>query len=323
MGRSPQAMSSIAITGANGFVGSTVLAHLQREGLPVVGLVRRKLDGLREVASWTQRDLEASLAGVTSIVHAASVVHRPGASAHEYEDFNTRGTETLVQAARAVGVKNIVFLSSIKVYGEEPPGSIDESTPIDLSSPYASSKAAAENVLLDAAAAGGPIATILRLCPVYGPGDKGNVRRVAVSIARRRFALPGDGSTRKSLVHVSVVAKSVASVLARPVTGVFVLADPVAPTMRELADTIAAALHRRRPFAVPIVALLAAASLVELLAKVRRRQPNVSRDLIHKSLRPTVCSPAKFEREYAMSCHVELRDAIAEEIAWLARENLV
>lgn len=295
----------IAVTGATGFVGSTVLARL---GANAIGITR---------ADWA--DLPRALTGATAIVHAASVVHRPGASASEYEDFNTRGTSQLIDAARAVGAKHVVFLSSIKVYGEEPEGDIDERTPIASESPYASSKAAAERLL----EASGIPTTILRLCPVFGVGDKGNVRKVATAIAKRRFAMPGDGSTRKSIVHVSAVARAVEAAVARPINDTFVIADPVVPTMRELADTIAAQLHRRKPRSVPIPLLMAAAGAFEVLSKLRRRPASVSRELIAKSLRPTVCSPAKFERAYGMSLHVDLADALAEEISWLRRDGLI
>jgi UDP-glucose 4-epimerase len=161
------------------------------------------------------------------------------------------------------------------------------------------------------------------LCPVYGVGDKGNVRGVATAIARRRFAVPGDGSTRKSVVHVSTVAEAVLRAIRSDARGVFVLADRTAPSMRELGDTIARALGRRSPPSIPIALALAAASGLAALSKLRGREPKITPELIRKSLRPTVCSPAKFERMFGLECHVDLRDGIAEEVAWLLRERLL
>ncbi|MGH7295757.1 MAG: NAD-dependent epimerase/dehydratase family protein, partial [Polyangiaceae bacterium] len=163
----------------------------------------------------------------------------------------------------------------------------------------------------------------LRLCPVYGAGDKGNVRRVAIAIARRRFVVPGDGGTRKSVVHASTVAEAVRLAATSDASGVFVLSDRVAPSMRELGDTIAAALGRRRPPSVPLPLVLSAAGALEALARLRRREPSISRELVRKSLRSTVCSPSKLERALGMECRVELRDGVAEEIAWLRRDRLL
>lgn len=319
----------MAVTGANGFVGGRVLAGLRDHGVPAVGLVRagRTLAhaewAKRDLTEWSEASLGEALDGVTAIVHAASVVHRPGADASQHAAFNVEGTRALLAAARSRGAQRVVFLSTIKVHGEEPAGVIDENTPIDGSSPYASTKLEAERMLLDAAGQGGPSALVLRLCPVYGAGDKGNVRRVATAIARRRFLIPGDGATRKSVVHASTVAEAVRRALESEVTGAFVLADREAPSIRELADTIARALGRRPPLSVPVALVLGAAAALEAVSRVRGREPSVSRELVRKSLRSTMCSPAKIERALGMECHVDLRDSIAEEIAWLRRERLV
>jgi UDP-glucose 4-epimerase len=321
--------SKVAITGANGFVGGRVLAHLHDRGLDAIGLVRpnRRLSRYdlprREVAEWSETALADALEGVQTLVHAASVVHRPGVSVAEHHAFNVGGTRTLLAVARARGVRRIVFLSTIKVYGEEPVGLIDERTPTGGPSPYASTKLDAERLLLDAAGDGGPTVTIFRLCPVYGAGDKGNVRRVTIAIARRRFAIPGDGSTRKSVVHASTVAEAVLRAIQRDTSGVFVLADREAPSMRELGDTIARALGRRSPPSVPIPLALGLAASLATLARLRGREPGTSPELIRKSLRSTACSPAKLEGALQMECHVDLRDGLAEEIAWLKRERLI
>ena len=263
----------------------------------------------------------AALSGVTALVHSASVVHRPGATPDEYDRFNREGTRALLAAARAAGVRHFVFLSSIKVYGDTPIGTVDESTPVDPQDPYAASKVAAERLVLGEGRR--MVTSVLRLSPVFGRGDKGNVRRVITAIARRRFLLPGDGSTRKSLVHVSTVAEVVRAVLAQARPGVFVVADSEAPSMRQLANAAAAALGRTPPFCVPAALLTAAALPIELGARMLRRDPPVSRALVWKSLQTTVCSPRKAEEELRLSCHVDLREAVRDEASWLREESLI
>jgi UDP-glucose 4-epimerase len=323
------ASDTVAITGANGFVGGRILAHLRGQSVDALGLVRhgrslaRPEWPKRELAEWREGDLVAALEGIGTVVHAASVVHRPGAAASEHRAFNVEGTRALLAAARSRGVRRIVFLSSIKVYGEEPAGVVDESTAVDRASPYSATKLEAEQILLDASERGGLSVIVLRLCPVYGAGDKGNVRSVATAIARHRFAVPGDGSTRKSVVHASTVAEAVLRTVRSDERGVFVLSDRVAPSMRELGDTIAQAMGRPPPRSVPIALALGAAAGLAALARLRGREPKVTPELIRKSLRSTVCSPVKFERTFGLDCHLDLRDGIAEEVAWLRREGLL
>jgi len=319
------AVRTLLVTGATGFVGGTIVDAARRSGRTAYALVRSPLGaGLdyRLAPHWTADALRAALDGVDAVIHCASVVHRPDASSSEYVRFNVAGTEALVEACRDRGVR-LVYLSTIKVYGEAPVGIIDEATPVAPEGPYAGTKLDGERAVLDAAARGELSAAVLRLCPVYGVGDKGNVRTMIRAISTRRFVLPGDGSTRKSIVHASTVASVATAAADGDVAGVFVVADRNAPSMAELAGEIARSLGRGRPVHVPRRMVYAAAYCAERIATVLGRVPVVTRQLIYKSLLPTVCSPARAERELGVACHVELGAAIDQEVAWLRGLGLV
>ena len=309
----------IVVTGANGFVGGQLLRALAQEGRETVGLVRNASPAAntRRLPDWTESSLVAAFAGASAVVHAASVVHRPGAAAAEYEQFNREGTRALVAACRAAGVQQIVYLSTIKVYGEGRLDEADEGWPTHPEDAYSVSKLEAEQIVLDSARNDGPIGAVLRLAPVYGRGDKGNVRRVIAAISRNRFVLPGDGRTRKSLVHISTVVDVVRAVIDRRAEGIFVVADRIAPSMRELADAASAALGVRKARAIAAPVLKALALPVEFACALARREPPVSRALIRKSLLPTVCSPRRVEQELNVSCHVDLAASLVDEVAWL------
>jgi UDP-glucose 4-epimerase len=278
---------------------------------------------MRVLSDWSEPAVRKALDGVSAVVHAASVVHKRGAAISEYERFNREGTRALVAAASAARVRHLIFLSTIKVYGEERLERADEQTPPRPQDPYSATKLEAEQIVLDAALRGGPLGTVLRLAPVYGRGDKGNVRRVISAIARKRFLLPGDGSTRKSLVHVSTVVEVIRAVLGQRKGGTFVVADREAPSMRELAAAAAGALGVKKLTAVPARLLQAVALPVEVASALLRREPPVSRELIRKSLLPTICSPGKVERELGVSCHVDLTAAVADEVAWMRDSGLL
>jgi nucleoside-diphosphate-sugar epimerase len=143
------------------------------------------------------------------------------------------------------------------------------------------------------------------------------------AIARRRFLLPGDGSTRKSLVHVSTVSDVVASAVASDVSGTFILADRHAPTMRELADTIAREVGRRRPLSVPASLVRAAARSVEHASLLLGKTPKITEDLVRKSMLTSVFSPSRTEANFKVECHVDLGQAIKDEVAWLRASSLL
>ena len=314
----------VLITGASGFVGSTVLRACLGEGRDAVGLVRAGRVGaaaglpVRSIEAWNEASLREAVQGRDAVVHAASVVHRPDAAESEYTRFNVEGTRALVDACTAAGVTRLVLLSSIKVYGEATQGLVlDEATRVDGERGYAGTKVKAERIVMEAAALS-PV--VLRLAPVFGPGDKGNVRTLIRAITRRRFILPGDGSTRKSLVHVSTVARVVGAALDSNATGVFVVADRVAPSMRELTSEIARATGRGRPLSLPVPLVRAIARA--LTVPLGRRSP-VSPDLIDKSLTSSVCAPTKVESELGVPCHVDLAEAIREEVAWMRQTGII
>jgi nucleoside-diphosphate-sugar epimerase len=302
------------VTGASGFVGGHLLAALALSA-EARGLSRSALP------SWNFDSLRRALEGAQGVVHAASVVHKPSTSPDEYTRFNVDGTRLLLAAARDVGVRRFVFISSIKVHGETPRGVIDHDTQRAPEAHYARTKAAAEDLVLEA---GDLRPIVLRLCPVYGRGDKGNVRTMIRAISRRSFLIPGDGSTRKSIVHVSTVANVVRAVTERgEASGTFVVADRNAPSIRELADAIAMALGRRPPISVPEPILQGAALLVERLAGLVRVKTPISGDLIVKAMTSSVCDPVRVERELGVRCTVDLHSALRDEIAWLRELHVI
>jgi UDP-glucose 4-epimerase len=309
----------VLVTGASGFVGSAIARAAMARGVDTIGLVRGepRAPWQRQLRDWTEVGLREALEGVDTVVHSAALVHQPGAPREAYARFNVDGMRALIAACRARGVRRVVNLSTIKVYGEAPAGPIDEDTPLAPESPYAATKLEAERLLARAAADGGPEQLSLRLCPVFGVGDKGHVRTMIVAIARRRFAVPGAGDNRKSLVHVNTVAELALAACRSHSQGVFVVADHDVPSIGHLSDLIARAVGRRRPLRIPSPLLFGAAYGCELGFRALRREAKVSRALIAKSLAPTVCNPVRAERELGVSCHADLYPALCEEVSWL------
>ena len=313
---------TVLVTGATGFVGSHIVQDVRAQGFRTIGLARRATPTLgdhRVVPGWSVAALIQALDNVDVVIHGAAVVHRPGEADHVYTRFNIEETRNLIEACRARGVRRIVYLSTVKVYGESSYVPMDEQSRVAPKGVYASTKLAAERLLAQAEREGGPELVILRLCPVFGIGDKGSIRTMIRAIARRRFAVPGDGATRKSLVHVSVVAAAALAAVDSPAKGVFVIADPVVPTVGQLSDMIARALGRRGPPHVPTAALYLSALGVELAARCfgKAKGPSLHRDLIRKALLPSICNPARAEHELGINCHVDLAEALRAEVTWL------
>jgi len=182
----------ILVTGASGFVGRQLCSDLKHKGESVRAAVRslselNSLSGTEQViidnigpnTAWHE-----SLKGVDCVVHLAARVHVMEDNSDdpltEFREVNVRATMNLAEQAAAAGVKRFIYLSSIKVNGEETLdtqkfSADDEPAPVD---PYAISKYEAELSLQKIAATSKMDVVIIRPPLVYGPGVKGNFNKM-------------------------------------------------------------------------------------------------------------------------------------------------
>ena len=220
----------VLVTGAAGFIGSTLAGRLLEEGREVVGydsldpyysvaLKRRNLAGLEaepgfRFVAGDVRDpgaLDAVLAGgrVEGVVHLAALagvrpsLERPA----EYADVNVVGTGRVLEACVRAGVDRVVFASSSSVYGERADGEpFRETDPVDRPiSPYAATKRGGELLAHAFHHARGPSVVCARIFTCYGPRQRPDlaVRAFAERI-RRDDPIPvfGDGKSVRDFTYV-------------------------------------------------------------------------------------------------------------------------
>jgi len=202
----------VAVTGATGFVGSYLLRALSRCELVAIG--RRKPDELNKSQFFnaliaSTADYSCALADVDVVVHCAARAHIMKDEAvnplEEYRAVNTAGTINLATQAASLGVKRFIFISSIKVNGEQtqpckPFTSVVGVAPTD---PYGLSKYEAELQLAGLAKKTGMEVVIIRPPLIYGEGVTANFASM-LKLSAIGLPLPFGDVTRNRRSFVSV-----------------------------------------------------------------------------------------------------------------------
>lgn len=233
-----------------------------------------------KIAASTERLLISDLSGATdwgravsgtdAVVHAAARVHVMRNAGDdplaEFRRVNVDGTINLARQAVQAGARRFVFISSIKVNGEETqPGAYysadDLPAPVD---PYGQSKHEAEVGLRQLAADTGLEVVIIRPPLVYGPGVKGNFLALLRWVSRE-IPLPFAAvKNERSLIALDNLVDLIVAALTHPSAAnqTFLASDGQDLSTPSLVRRTAAAMDKRaRLFAVPPQALLAAARL--------------------------------------------------------------
>ena len=235
--------SRVLVTGAAGFIGSTLVERLLAEGRGVVGLdsfdpfypedlKRRNLEkalssseyrlieaDIRDAARMREVFSEGRFDGVVHLAALAGVrpsLERPV----DYADVNVNGTTVLLDAATRSGVPQFVFASSSSVYGERSGGPFRETDPVDRPiSPYAATKRAGELVAHTFHHAHGIGVTCARIFTAYGPRQRPDlaIRKFAERMLRgESVPLFGDGTTVRDYTFVGDLVDGLVRALDQP-----------------------------------------------------------------------------------------------------------
>ncbi|WP_337192979.1 hybrid nucleoside-diphosphate sugar epimerase/sugar transferase [Deinococcus xianganensis] len=271
------------MVGASGFVGRTLCQVLLDRGYEVVAAARSARHLPPGVRHHSLGDLtgdvdwRGALRGVTHVVYLAARVHVMNDTHPDplgaYRALNTDTPLALARAAAAAGVKRLVYLSSVKVNGEESGRPLTEQDPPAPTDPYGVSKWEAEQALLHLGVTTGLDVTVLRPPLVYGPGVRANFLQLITAV-QRGVPLPLAAVRNcRSMVYVGNLADAIAFTLHSPVTAgkTFFVADGDDLSTPELIRGVAQALGRPpRLWPVPVWMLHAAGRLLRREGMVRR-----------------------------------------------------
>lgn len=277
---------NILVTGVNGFIGKALCERLLSDGhnlkgtllatdVPdalVPGITPIVIAPLGPGTAW-----QHALTGIDTIIHLAARVHimdDPAADQLlEFRRVNTEGTIKLARDAVKAGVKRLVFISSIKVNGEETDTPYTEDSPGQPTDPYGISKWEAEAALRQIDAETGLEVVIIRPTLVYGTGVKANFLNM-MKVIQRGIPLPLALITnRRSLTYVGNLVDALAICAIHPNAAgqTFLISDGEDVSTPELIQRVADALNvSARLLAFPVPLMKLAGKLTGKIAMVNR-----------------------------------------------------
>jgi len=261
-------MKRIFITGANGFVGNALAHQLGSQGYRVTRFIHRPksqsanepgenvvIGDLEELIDWGQ-----ILESLDIVIHLAARVHIMKdtliAPFSEFQKINTDATLNLARSAAQSGIKRFIYLSSIKVNGEQttpgkPFSEVDPPAPEDA---YAISKLEAEHGLHEIAQKHNLEVVIIRPPLIYGPGVKANFLSM-MEWLNMGIPLPlGAIDNKRSLLGLDNLLNFIVTCIEHPAAAneVFMIADGEDLSTTELLRRVGNALGKSvRLFSIP------------------------------------------------------------------------
>jgi dTDP-glucose 4,6-dehydratase len=230
------------VTGGLGFIGSNYILHALK-GLKLGRITNidslsygSNPENLREVQNaptykFVKADLTdisiimSEVANADVVVHFAAESHvdRSISDPRKFLQSNVMGTFNLLEAARHSKVRRFIHISSDEVYGSAPPGeTFRENTPLNPSSPYSASKAAAEMLALAYHKTYGLPIVVLRCTNNFGPRqfpEKLIPKTIIRALLGLRIPVYGNGQQIRDWIHVYDFCKAIDLAIMKGVNG--------------------------------------------------------------------------------------------------------
>jgi dihydroflavonol-4-reductase len=320
------------VTGGTGFVGGHVVRALLRAGRRVRCLARPASDpsplaGLSvEIVRGDLREprsLPPAVAGIDTLYHCAADYRLGLADPRNLHETNVVGTEHLLRAAAAAGVRRVVHTSSVAALGLKRDGTpADETTPVSpdrIVGAYKRSKYEAERVARGWAEKGLPVVIVNPSTPVgerdWKPTPTG---RIVVDFLKGR--IPAYVDTGLNLVDVRDVAVGHLLAAERGRPGERYILGYRNVTLLEMLEMLGRLAGRRPPrLRLPHVVPLVAAAVDTGVSRLLGRTPRISVEAVRMSMHHMYFDASKAVRELGLP-QSPVEDALGRAVAWF-REN--
>lgn len=321
----------ILVTGANGFVGSKLCESLTQSSDSVCGLVRptgdlrfiQGLESLRLIQGdiTDKQCLMEAMKDVSTVYHVAAYTSDWGPWS-TFKSMNIDGVRNVMEAALASGVKRVVHVSTVSVYGFPGKLDIDETSPLASipDDPYITSKAEGEKIALDFSNEKLEV-TVIRPAGIYGPNDRTTSLKMIPILLQRGFGFVDGGRHFVSPIYIDNLVQAIrlAGESEKAPGQAYNIVDDGDVTWREYIDWLCEALHCKKQWiSAPGWFVWPLASLVENGAKLfnKKEAPTITKFRIRAVMRNNSYSIEKAKKELGYSPAVSTREGLKQTAKW-------
>jgi nucleoside-diphosphate-sugar epimerase len=293
----------ISLIGASGFVGTRLIDQL-KDKYTIVNFDKqqsKKYPELTVIVDVRDKNALRPLLKGFDLVVLLAAEHRDDVSPVSlYYDVNVEGTRNVLEMMDETGIKNIIFTSSVAVYGLNK-SNPDENHPADPFNHYGKSKWQAEEVLREwyNRDADNKMLRILRPTVIFGERNRGNVYNLLKQISSGRFLKIGRCDNKKSMAYAGNIVAFIEYMIetAKPNYEVYNYIDKPDLSMNELIDVVGKSLDRKIPSVkIPYWLGMFGGYCFDLLARITRKKLSISSVRVKK-----FCATTQFDSGKAHS----------------------
>ena len=246
----------VLVTGAAGFMGSSLVRRLLADGFMVRAIDRKPYEGpshdrldAQVVDIRDQDALRSVLTGVDTIFHLASMHLEVHADTEAFRATNVTAVGEFVRLAADAGVRRFLHTSSVGVFGHVAHAPAAEDAPKNPQTDYETSKLAGEEIALKTAAEVGIDLIVIRPAWVYGPGCP-RTGKLLKSLRKRQFFFVGKGANLRHPIFIDDMNDGYIAAANAPSAysgRVYIMAGPRWLTLQEMVQTFVTVGHTPKP----------------------------------------------------------------------------
>ncbi len=321
---------NVLVTGASGFIGTQLCERLIAEGSDVKALLRdeAKAGGLQQLGCRVVLgDVSVAETLLPAVDDCEYIFHcagdRGSNSLEAARSVNVDGTLNLLAAAAQSGVKRMVHVSSVAVYGNTLPTLVTEELPLqNTGGAYVISKAEGEQAALNFARTHDTEVVVVRPTLVYGPGSSDWVLQPFLKVQQEQIVLIDGGGGLANLIYVADLIEGM--LLAAQTPGAageaFLLSGEHPVTWREYLGYFATMCGKLVPPSLPMWQARAKIRWARGLSRLTRRPQQANVPFFAEMTQHATVSIAKAQDTLDFFPCVSLKEGMEQTEVWL-REN--